>query len=104
MTASKKAQEARSAAERRLREAHHEEFVALMSEEYAKRDLTWKRRLTAEERQERERARKQAKSLEKISELADAAGLTVDDLTSALKVSESTAPKFGEPSDGRADG
>lgn len=49
--------EARKAAIDRLIENHGEEFADLMTEEHAQRGVEWNRRLTPEERAERDAAR-----------------------------------------------
>ena len=77
MTNSKIAQQARNAAEMRLKKEYAEEFTGYMREEHEKRGLTYKPRLTPEERAVRDEALKKAKAAEKIRALAESAGLAV---------------------------
>lgn len=77
MTNSKKAQAARNAAEMRLRNAHRDELAEYMREEHEKRGIKYTPRLSAEERAARDEALKKARAAEKITALAEAAGLSV---------------------------
>lgn len=77
MSSNKEAQAARSAADRRLREAHPDEFEALMHEEHAKRGLSWNRRATPEERARREQEEREAKVRYRIEQEAKKIGLKV---------------------------
>lgn len=77
MSSNKEAQAARSAADRRLREAFPDEFEAFMHEEHAKRGLTWNRRATPEERARREQEEREAKVRYRIEQEAKKIGLKV---------------------------
>lgn len=77
MTSNKEAQAARAAADRRLREAHPEDFESFMHAEHEARGLTWKRRSTPEERARREQEAKQQAARERILREAQKAGLDV---------------------------
>jgi hypothetical protein len=78
MSSTKEAQAARSAADRRLREEHKGDWMRLMAEEHAKRDLTWSRRATPAEREAIKAAQAKASAAKRIKEMAERAGLTVD--------------------------
>lgn len=77
MASSTEAQRARGAADRRLREAHREEWEGYMREEYAKRDLVYRRQLTPEERAERDTQEKKRRAAQRIKAEADKAGIAV---------------------------
>ena len=53
-----------------LREAHKEEFLALLEAEYAKAGLTVRRRLTAEQRAERDAAKAAEREAKKAAKAA----------------------------------
>ena len=53
----------------RLREAHRDEFDALVMEEYEAVGLTYRKRATAEERAEREEAERTAKAKARLEKL-----------------------------------
>jgi hypothetical protein len=78
MSSTKEAQAARSAADRRLREAHKGDWMRLMEEEHANRGLTWSRRATPAEREAIKVAQAKATAAKRIQEMAERAGLTVD--------------------------
>lgn len=84
MSGNKEAQAARNAADRRLREAHLEEFADIMHAEFEARGLTWNRRATSEERARREAQEKQAKALARIAKIARANGISAEDAKKAL--------------------
>lgn len=77
MSSNKEAQAARSAADRRLREAHPGEYAAFMEQEHARRGLTWNRRVTPEERAYRERVEREKRALARIHQIAEDNGLAV---------------------------
>lgn len=84
MSNNKASQAARTAADRRLREAHPEDFESFMNAEHEARGLTWNRRLTQQEREERQRADNERRALTKIQAIAAQNGLTKEALTSAI--------------------
>lgn len=73
--ASNKSQAARRAAERRLMEAHEDEFRGYMEEEFSVRGLTYKPRLTAQEREERDALERKLKAAQRIAKIAKTAGI-----------------------------
>ena len=77
MSDSKEAQAARNEVDRQLREENPERYIELMHAAFAKRGLTWSRRLTAEERAERERLDREGKARERIEAEAKKAGIVV---------------------------
>lgn len=58
-------------ATRRLREAHADEFQALLEKVYAEEGATYKRRLTAEERAEKQEQERKAAAARKIEALLE---------------------------------
>lgn len=83
--ASNKSQAARRAAERRLIEAHEDEFRGYMEEEFSVRGLTYKPRLSAQEREEREALERKLKAAQRIAKIAKTAGI---DLAEAARFAE----------------
>lgn len=65
-----------------LKAAHGDEFLALLEAEYAKDGLTYKRRMTAEERDAKATADARAKAAAKVAELAAIYGQDI--LTTAI--------------------
>lgn len=89
MSNNTEAQNASREAARRLREENPERWEALMHEEYGKRGLTWRRRLSAEERAERKAEAEKAAAVSKIKAMAEKAGvgvLLVDDASIEAKM------------------
>lgn len=84
MSDSKEAQAARNEVDRALRAENRERYEALMVEAFAKRGLTWNRRLTKEERAEREAEERKAKTLARIQEVARTSGLSHGAIVEAL--------------------
>lgn len=70
-------QEARRVADRRLRNSHPYEWQQYMDEEHEARGVVWVRRLTPEERAERDAEQARESALKKIQDLASQAGLSV---------------------------
>ena len=77
MSDSKAAQAARNEADRKLREAHREDWESFMHAAFGERGLTWNPRPTKEDREAREAAAKKEKARERILREAKKAGLTV---------------------------
>jgi hypothetical protein len=101
MGSNKEAQAARSAADRRLREAHRDEWEALMTEEHAKRGLAWSRRATPEERAERERLEREAKVRARIEREAEKLGMKVNFVPVETEPSQDTG-EYVHPVDDEA--
>lgn len=63
-----------SAAVRELRQRHEEEFLAILESLYSEHGMTYKRRLSAEERAEMVEAAARAKAAERVAALVDRFG------------------------------
>lgn len=86
--ASNKSQAARRAAERRLMEAHEDEFRGYMEEEFSVRGLTYKPRLTAQEREERDAQERKLKAAQRIAKIARSAGIDLDEASEFARVGD----------------
>lgn len=105
MSSNKEAQAARSAADRRLREAHPGEYAAFMEQEHAKRGLTWNRRVTPEERAYRERVEREKRALARIHQIAEDNGLSIaiTERASGVGSYDATGGRYEEENDGYGD-
>jgi hypothetical protein len=77
MASTAKAQRAKHRAFKRFIDEDPIKWEKMLKEEYEKDGLTYKRRLTAEERKERDEAEKKAKAEEQIRKLSEANGIPV---------------------------
>jgi isopentenyl diphosphate isomerase/L-lactate dehydrogenase-like FMN-dependent dehydrogenase len=77
MASTAKAQRAKHRAFKRFVETDPETWENLLKEEYEKDGLTYKRRLTPQERKERDDAEKKAKVEEQIRKLSEENGIPV---------------------------
>lgn len=78
MTDNKDAQAARNAADRRLREAHPNDWRTFMQEEFAQRGLEWTPRPSKEERERKAAEEKEARALARIAKIAKDNGLSAE--------------------------
>lgn len=100
------ANKARSNADRRLREANHDQWVALMHEEHENLGIVWNQRLSATERAERDIRRLAAEHGLNLGDIADRAAVseafatapstTLEDEVEARRVAAATE-MFGSP-------
>lgn len=78
MSDNKDAQAARNAADRRLREAHPNDWRTFMQEEFAQRGLEWTPRPSKEERERKAAEEKEARALARIAKIAKDNGLSAE--------------------------
>lgn len=78
MSDNKDAQAARNAADRRLREAHPNNWRTFMQEEFAQRGLEWTPRPSKEERERKAAEEKEARALARIAKIAKDNGLSAE--------------------------
>lgn len=94
MSDNKDAQAARNAADRRLREAHPNDWRTFMQEEFAQRGLEWTPRPSKEERERKAAAEKEERALARIAKIAKDNGLSAEAANRVL-----IAVQGGEPTE-----